>query len=79
MATRFMARTGLVLGTALLGMGVLSSSAQASPPPGSGFFVLGYFRTEAQCVDAAQANYPVHGPVYICEPLTNGLYALWMH
>ncbi|MBD0736425.1 hypothetical protein [Streptomyces sp. CBMA29] len=79
MTKRLMARTGTLVATALLGLGVFAGAAQASPPPGSGFMFMGYFPTYASCVAQAQANAPVHGPVYICELGTNNLYLLWMH
>jgi hypothetical protein len=40
---------------------------------------MGYFPTYASCVAQAQADAPVHGPVYICEYGTNNLYLLWTH
>lgn len=76
---KILARAAVVAATAILGLGVAGTTAQASPPPGSGFMFLGYFPTYASCVAQAQANAPVHGPVYICEYGTNGLYLLWMH
>ncbi|MGC5341986.1 hypothetical protein ACPXCE_03680 [Streptomyces sp. DT24] len=78
MTSRFAARVATVAAAALLSLGA-GSAAMASPPVGSGFMLMGYYPTEATCVSAAQANYPFHGPVYICEKGTNGLYLLWMH
>lgn len=60
-------------------LGVAASPAAASPPGGSGFVLVGYYPSYATCVAAAQANYPLHGPVYICEQDSYGHYLLWMH
>jgi hypothetical protein len=79
MRTRILARAASLAATAALGIGLATTAAQASPPPGSGFMFMGYFPTNASCVAQAQAYAPVHGPVYICEYGTNGLYLLWMH
>lgn len=79
MRKKVLARAAAVAATVILGLGVATTAAQASPPPGSGFVFLGYFPTDASCVAQAQAYSPVHGPVYICEYGTNGLYLLWMH
>lgn len=80
MTKRLIARAGTLAATALLGLGVFgATAAHASPPPGSGFMFMGYFPTYASCVAQAQANAPIHGPVYICELGTNNFYLLWMH
>lgn len=79
MTKRLVARTGTLVAAALLSLSAFSSAAHASPPPGSGFMFMGYFPTYASCVAQAQANAPIHGPVYICEYGTNNLYLLWMH
>ncbi|WP_329134510.1 hypothetical protein OG552_19145 [Streptomyces sp. NBC_01476] len=79
MRKKILARAATVAATAVLGLGLATTAAQASPPPGSGFMLMGYFPTYDTCVAQAQANAPLHGPVYICEYGTNGLYLLWMH
>ena len=79
MRKKILARAATVAATAVLGLGIATTAAEASPPPGSGFMFMGYFPTYDSCVAQAQADAPVHGPVYICEYGTNGLYLLWMH
>jgi hypothetical protein len=79
MNKRFATRAGLALGAALLGVGVAAPAAVADPPPADGFVLQGYYPSEAACVSAAQAEAPIHGPVYICERYTATLYGLWMH
>lgn len=59
-------------------VGTGSTAAIADPPPGSGFISLGWYGSLADCVAAARANFPTHGPVYICER-HGSLYQLWMH
>ncbi|NJP46140.1 hypothetical protein [Actinacidiphila epipremni] len=79
MRTRFLTRAATAAAGAVLALGIATATAQASPPPGSGFMFMGYYPTYDSCVAAAQANAPIHGPVYICEYGTNNLYLLWMH
>ncbi len=59
-------------------VGTGSTAALADPPSGGGWISLGWYGSLADCVAAAQANYPHHGPVYICEQY-GSFYRLWMH
>ncbi|WP_329176566.1 MULTISPECIES: hypothetical protein [unclassified Streptomyces] len=79
MRKKVMARAATVAAAAILGLGVATTAAQASPPPGSGWMFMGYFPTYDSCVAQAHVDAPAHGPAYICEYGTNNLYLLWMH
>lgn len=71
----FVAAATIAIATAV---GSGSTPAMAFPPPGGGWISLGWFGSLSECVAAAEANFPVHGPVYICEP-HGSFYQLWMH